>query len=75
MKKPMWVTGMQKLGDKVGDRLGFKRIKLQCDLKELLVYGPGEKVDKHQESKKDGEVQLPSEHSGGVLIVYRGVPT
>ncbi|KAG3071868.1 hypothetical protein PI125_g22639 [Phytophthora idaei] len=55
MKKPMWVTGMQKLGDKVGDRLGFKRIKLQCDLKELLVYGPGEKVDKHQESKKDGE--------------------
>ncbi|KAG6964324.1 hypothetical protein JG687_00006036 [Phytophthora cactorum] len=37
----------------------------------------GERVGKHQESKKDGEVatievQLPSEHSGGVLIVYRG---
>ncbi|KAG6941538.1 hypothetical protein JG688_00018615, partial [Phytophthora aleatoria] len=34
-------------------------------------------LGKHQESKKDGEVatievQLPSEHSGGVLIVYRG---
>ncbi|KAI9998957.1 hypothetical protein PInf_003621 [Phytophthora infestans] len=77
MKNPEWASGMRKLGDKVGDRLGFKRIKLQCELKELIIYGPGEKVDKHQESKEDGEVatievQLPSEHVGGVLVVYRG---
>ncbi|ETO64641.1 hypothetical protein F444_17924 [Phytophthora nicotianae P1976] len=77
MKNPKWVAGMRKLGDKVGDRLGFKRIKLQCELKELLVFGPGEKTDRHQENNEDGvvatiAVQLPSEHSGGELVVYRG---
>ncbi|KAE9310954.1 hypothetical protein PF008_g20325 [Phytophthora fragariae] len=77
MKNPKWVNGILKLGGKVGDRLGFKRIKLSCKLKELLVYGPGAKRNKHQEVKEDGvvatvEVQLPSEHSGGTLVVYRG---
>ncbi|OWZ10452.1 hypothetical protein PHMEG_00016696 [Phytophthora megakarya] len=77
MKNPDWVKGIEKLGEKTGDRMGFKRIKLQCELKELMMYGPGEKVNKHQETKGDGvvatlEVQLPSEHSGGVLVVYRG---
>lgn len=30
MKNPGWAIAVHKLGEMVGDRLGFKRIKLQC---------------------------------------------
>lgn len=46
-------------------------------MENLLVYGPGAQVARHQETKEGGVaatlvVQLPSEHSGGTLVVYRG---
>ncbi|KAL4161630.1 hypothetical protein PRNP1_002182 [Phytophthora ramorum] len=77
MKNPEWESGMQKLTQLVGDRLGFKRMKLTCEMKSLVVHGPGAKMRKQQKTKEDGVVatlvvQLPSEHSGGDLVVYRG---
>ncbi|RLN86247.1 hypothetical protein BBJ28_00008396 [Nothophytophthora sp. Chile5] len=78
LKNPAWAAGIEKASAMIADRLGFKRIALQCKLSKLLVYGEGAHFEKHQDlEKKAGEVaklviQLPSEHAGGALVIYRG---
>ncbi|KAK1932467.1 hypothetical protein P3T76_012051 [Phytophthora citrophthora] len=77
MKNPSWQSGMEKLTETIGDRLGYKGVKLQCLLYKLLVYEEGGHFTKHQDTEKeDGMigtlvVQPPSSHGGGDLVVYR----
>ncbi|KAG1689818.1 hypothetical protein DVH05_001851 [Phytophthora capsici] len=77
MKNPSWQTGMEKLTETIGDRLGYKGIKLQCVLYKLLVYEEGGHFLKHQDTEKEDRMiatlvlQPPSTHEGGDLVVYR----
>ncbi|KAG1689839.1 hypothetical protein DVH05_001873 [Phytophthora capsici] len=77
MKNPSWQTGMEKLTETIGDRLGYKGIKLQCVLYKLLVYEEGGHFLKHQDTEKEDRmiatlvIQPPSTHEGGDLVVYR----
>jgi len=74
MKNLQWGAGIQTLSELSSQRLGFKDVVLQPVLSKLLVLGAGGLVDGQKEPMIDRcvatmVVQLPSEHTGGDLVV------
>jgi hypothetical protein len=76
MKNPEWNSRVADLGVAVGKKLGFQAALLDVLLSKLVVYGPGARLTRRKDEEHEEdvvatmEVQLPSLHEGGDLLVF-----
>ena len=79
INNPQWIRLLNKVLTKVKEELGLGDAAVTASLYKLLVYEKGDFFLPHKDTEKEKGmfgtmvVELPSEHSGGALIVrYEG---
>ncbi|CAJ2512875.1 Uu.00g009940.m01.CDS01 [Anthostomella pinea] len=73
---PAWGAGIDIAAMMIADKLGVPNVPISLHLYKFLLYKEGGHFAKHRDTKEDDMfatlvVQLPSEHQGGELVVYR----
>ncbi|KAK0524960.1 hypothetical protein OC842_005663 [Tilletia horrida] len=77
LTNPEWAVGIRKAGNLIAQKFGVPEVALSLKLYKLLLYQPGGHFAKHRDTEKeDGMfatmvIQLPSQHEGGSLVVYK----
>ncbi|EPQ26341.1 uncharacterized protein PFL1_05989 [Pseudozyma flocculosa PF-1] len=73
-----WHDGIAALGSLIARKMGFPGTPVTLHLYKLLLYDVGGHFGRHRDTEKeDGMfatlvVQLPSNHTGGQMVVYKG---
>ncbi len=77
LKHPEWQKQLDLLVKRVTNEMGCLDINVTAKLHKILLYKKGSHFIKHRDSEKEKNmfgtliIQLPSEYTGGKLIVYQ----
>ncbi|KAF1783767.1 hypothetical protein GQ600_12546 [Phytophthora cactorum] len=71
-----WIGGIETLCTVIAEKFRYKDVALQPVLSKVVLCGSGGRVENHQEPRVEHcvatlEVQLPSEYTGGALMVSK----
>jgi hypothetical protein len=76
IKNEAWISGIRTLSQLSAVKLGLEGVELQPELTKMDLYGHGGERPKQQDVDESSHcaatlvVQLPSEYTGGKLVVY-----
>ncbi|KAK0553355.1 hypothetical protein OC844_006308 [Tilletia horrida] len=76
-ENPAWDKGIEQAATLIASKFGIPSIPLSLHLYKFLLYKEGGHFAKHRDTEKEDRmfatmvIQLPSEHEGGQLMVYK----